>query len=102
MKERVVNRVAGNVLDGEVHSVVEQLSDREIEIFEMMGDGFATHEIAEKLHLSMKTVASHRENIKRKLRLKSGEELNRFAIHWGRFRTADLPTPPPSRASKKK
>jgi DNA-binding NarL/FixJ family response regulator len=64
-------------------SPVESLSDREFEIFEMIGSGLATGEIARRLHLSVKTVESHRENIKRKLRVQSGNELGRLAILWG-------------------
>ena len=64
----------------------------------MIGDGYATHEIANRLHLSMKTVASHREHIKQKLDLKRGEELVRLAIHWQRHRddgSAQPVNPPP-------
>ena len=62
-------------------SAVEQLSDRELEVFEMIGDGLGSREIAARLHLSVKTVETYREKIKAKLRLKNGNELTRHAIH---------------------
>lgn len=86
VKDAIVNRLGGNLPEGEIPTVAQQLSDRELQVFQMIGDGYATHEIADRLHLSMKTVASHRENIKRKLNLKTIEELSRFAIHWQRHR----------------
>ncbi len=88
VKDGIVNRLGGKVTDGEVTSLTQQLSDRELEVFQLIGDGYSTHEIADRLHLSMKTVASHRENIKRKLNLNTSEELARFAIHWLRYRSS--------------
>ena len=89
VKDGIVKRLGGLVPDGQVTSLIKQLSDRELEVFQLIGDGFATHEIANRLHISMKTVASHRENIKRKLNLGDGEQLARFAIHWLRYRDAE-------------
>jgi DNA-binding NarL/FixJ family response regulator len=86
VKDGIVNRLGGAVPEGEIKTLIERLSDRELQVFQLIGDGYATHEIAERLHLSMKTVASHREHIKQKLNLKKGEELVRFAIHWQRHR----------------
>lgn len=84
VKDAIVNRLGGVQADGEMTSIAQQLSDRELQVFQLIGDGFATHEIADRLHLSMKTVASHREHIKQKLNMHTGEELTRFAIHWQR------------------
>lgn len=98
VKDGIVNRLGGSLPDGEVTSLIKQLSDRELQVFQLIGDGYATHEIADQLHLSMKTVASHRENIKRKLNQHSGEELARFAIHWLRYKDA-APGEPPVSAS---
>lgn len=61
---------------------IDSLSNRELEVFGMIGRGVKTSEIAEQLHLSVKTVESHRENIKKKLNLDSGSELNRYAMQW--------------------
>jgi len=88
VKDSIVRRLGGMLPDGQIVSLIKQLSDRELEIFQLIGDGFATHQIAERLHISIKTVASHRENIKRKLNLRDGEQLARFAIHWLRYRDA--------------
>src|SRR5262249_40575735 len=84
VKDGIVNRIGGNRPPEDANTLVQELSDRELQVFQLIGDGYATHEIAERLHLSMKTVASHREHIKEKLKLKTGEELLRFAIHWQR------------------
>jgi DNA-binding NarL/FixJ family response regulator len=61
---------------------VESLSDRELQVFEMIGQGLATKEIARKLDLSHKTIEAHREKIKSKLNLRSGTELSRYATQW--------------------
>ena len=68
---------------------VELLSDRELEVFQLVGQGLGTSEIAEKLHLSMKTVSCYRQNIKTKLNLKNGTELVRHAIHWAKANQMD-------------
>ena len=60
----------------------EQLSDREAEVVRFIGEGLSTREIAEELNLSVKTIESYRANVKRKLGLKSGSELARFAYDW--------------------
>lgn len=67
---------------GALHSPVERLSDREFEVFQLIGQGQGTRQIAQHLHLSVKTVEVHRANIKRKLELKSGTDLVRYAIRW--------------------
>jgi DNA-binding NarL/FixJ family response regulator len=90
VKDAIVNRIGGNVPEGKVASLAQRLSNRELEVFQLIGDGYATHEIARRLHLSTKTVASHREHIKIKLNLRTGEELARFAIHWLRYRVTDF------------
>ena len=55
---------------------------REWEVFEMIGQGLSTRQIAQQLHLSVKTIETHREHIKDKLHLASGTELTRHAVHW--------------------
>jgi DNA-binding NarL/FixJ family response regulator len=78
--DRLLHRIArpGPQPDGDVAA----LSDRELEVFQMIGKGVATRDIAAALHLSPKTVETHRENIKRKLNLKSGSELVVRATAW--------------------
>lgn len=61
---------------------VEKLSDRELHVFQMLGSGFSTRQIAEDLNLSVKTIESHRENIKNKLDLHSAAELTQAATDW--------------------
>jgi DNA-binding NarL/FixJ family response regulator len=61
-----------------------QLSDRELEVLQLLGQGVSTREIADQLHLSVKTIESYRANIKRKLDLKNATELMRYAVDWVR------------------
>lgn len=66
----------------EAESEVGRLTDREMEVFVLIGQGLKTREIAEKLHVSVKTVDSYRAHLKEKLGLKSGVELMRRAVEW--------------------
>jgi DNA-binding NarL/FixJ family response regulator len=80
-------KMAGQILEAfsgsyRARSPIQQLSDREFEVFELIGAGLPTNEIATKLHLSAKTVKAHRANIKRKLNLKAITELISFAARW--------------------
>ena len=61
---------------------LDALTDREFEIFQLMGEGRGTHEIAESLRISPKTVDVHRMNIRNKLKLEDGSAVTRFAIRW--------------------
>lgn len=61
---------------------VQSLSNRELEVFEMIGNALTTQQIARKLQLSPKTVEAHRERIKSKLKLANAAELNRRAVQW--------------------
>lgn len=81
MRERLLRRAADG---GGQHagSPVDDLSDRELEVFRLIGAGAKTIEIAEQLHLSVKTIETHRERIKRKLDLKDAAELLRRATLW--------------------
>ncbi len=63
-------------------SPVSDLSDRELEVFQLIGEWKKTREIAKELHLSVKTVEYYREQIKRKLNLKDYTELERRAVSW--------------------
>ena len=63
-------------------NTLENLSDRQMHIFQLVGSGLGTRKIAQSLHLSVKTVESHRENIKHKLRLSSGAQLCERATKW--------------------
>jgi DNA-binding NarL/FixJ family response regulator len=61
---------------------VERLSDREFEVFQLIGQGLSAHEIGRRLHLSAKTVDAHRANIKTKLNIGTAPELISFAASW--------------------
>jgi DNA-binding NarL/FixJ family response regulator len=61
---------------------IEQLSDRELEVLELIGKGHDVREIATSLHLSPKTVETHRAHIKEKLRLRNARQVARFAVQW--------------------
>jgi len=63
-------------------SPVGRLSDREFEVFQLIGEGKGTRQIAGHLHLSIKTVEVHRANIKEKLKLKTATDLVRHAVRW--------------------
>lgn len=63
-------------------SPIDQFSDRELEVFALIGQGLSTREIARKLHLSTKTIDSHRSKIKTKLNLNNSTELVHHAIRW--------------------
>lgn len=63
-------------------SPIERLTDREYEVFQSIGKGLTTKEIAESLHLSKNTIETHRERIREKLALKDTRELLRYALQW--------------------
>ncbi|MFH1153534.1 MAG: response regulator transcription factor [Pseudomonadota bacterium] len=63
-------------------SPVKHLTDRELEIFQMIGRGFSTGQIADQLNLSVKTISAHRERIKQKLGLRTSGELIRYCVLW--------------------
>jgi DNA-binding NarL/FixJ family response regulator len=81
MTERLLERAVGSSPQL-VQSPIETLSDRELEIFKMIGQGRTTRQIAGELHLSIKTVETHRENIKSKLNILNAAELSREAVQW--------------------
>jgi DNA-binding CsgD family transcriptional regulator len=72
--------VAGKTLA--TGSLVEQLSDRELEVFELLGDGRGTRQIAQSLGVSIKTVQAYCARMKEKLNLASATELVREAVRW--------------------
>lgn len=72
------------VIAGEVgqRSTLEILTDRELEVFALIGRGLPTREIAQKLHLSVKTIETHRDHMRAKLKIGSTTELMRHAVQW--------------------
>jgi DNA-binding NarL/FixJ family response regulator len=81
MAAQVITKFAHRQAEGEVDAV-ERLSDRELEILELIGKGNEVRQIAKLLHLSPKTVETHRAHIKDKLDLKNSREVARFALQW--------------------
>ncbi len=81
MTDRLLHGLATGKRPHEFSSI-NKLSDRELEVFEMIGKGSSTRDIAVKLHLSIKTIETHREHIKDKLGLKNGAELSCHAVKW--------------------
>jgi DNA-binding NarL/FixJ family response regulator len=81
-------KISARILDSlsdrraKTDSPIAQLTDREFEILQLIGQGKDSHDIAELLHLSVKTVDAHRGHIKEKLELKSGTELIVYAARW--------------------
>ena len=63
-------------------SPLHTLTDREIEVFQLIGEGLSISEIGVRLHLSVKTIGTYRERIKEKLNLKNSTELLRYALNW--------------------
>ena len=63
---------------------IGQLTDRELQVFQMLGAGLSTRQISSNLSLSSKTVETYRENIKHKLRLPGSPELLSYATEWAR------------------
>lgn len=79
MTNRLMHNIAGKPPETDP---IKTLSNREVEVFEMIGQGLTTQQIAHKLQLSVKTIETHREKIKGKLDLKNSAELNRRAVQW--------------------
>jgi DNA-binding NarL/FixJ family response regulator len=81
MKEKMLHRLVNNKKDEMVFSI-DSLSDREMEVFQLIGNGYSTRQVAQKLNLSVKTIDSYREHLKLKLHLEKGSDLVRHAIQW--------------------
>jgi DNA-binding NarL/FixJ family response regulator len=79
---RLLDSLSGKQQRFKTPSPVELLTDRELEVFTMIGQAQETKEISQRLAMSAKTVEAHRANIKRKLKLKTGPELTRHAVLW--------------------
>lgn len=83
LSANMTQRLAGQALSGSAAPRgVEGLSDRELQIFQLIGQGNSTRLIAEQLHLSIHTIESHREKIRIKLGLRNGTELLQSAVQW--------------------
>ena len=81
MAAQVITNFAQTPSEGEA-DVIDRLSDRELEILELIGKGNEVRQIGKLLHLSPKTVETHRAHIKEKLNLASAHQVGRFAVQW--------------------
>lgn len=81
MSTKMLQHLVGHKLDLSA-SPLKRLSDRELEVFQSIGQGDGTRQIAKSLHLSVKTIESYRATIKEKLNLKNAMELVQHAVHW--------------------
>jgi DNA-binding NarL/FixJ family response regulator len=84
IKEAAFQRMASKKKRTDDQISLDLLTNRELEVFRLMGSGLSTKEITERMHLSHKTVGTYRENIKNKLGLKHYTELVKFAVHWSK------------------
>ena len=85
VSDRVANKMLQQYIGGNAvaqRSPVADLTDRELEVFRLIGGGHSTRQIAEELRLSVKTVESYQAHIKEKLSLRSARELMQHAIQW--------------------
>lgn len=85
VSERFSQRLVFSVIrsnEAGLGSPVDALSDRELEVLHLLGTGSSTRDIAERLHLSIKTIETHRAHIKRKLNCKTSAEMVNFASEW--------------------
>ena len=85
VSDEIATRIFSMMADGKSNlenSPIDRLSDRELEVFELIGQGFGTRQIARKLYISIKTVENHRIHIKEKLSLKTAIELIQKATLW--------------------
>jgi DNA-binding NarL/FixJ family response regulator len=85
LSDRIANKMLRQYIGGAstaLESRLSALSDRELEVFRSIGEGRSTRQIADELHLSVKTVETYQAHLKEKLALRSGRELIQHAIQW--------------------
>lgn len=85
VSNRVANRMLRQLVGGTPkarQSSVDDLTDRELEVFRLIGEGHGTRQISDDLHLSVKTVETYQSHIKEKMGLKNARELVQYAIQW--------------------
>jgi DNA-binding NarL/FixJ family response regulator len=82
MTEKLLRQAVSPASQESGRSSIDTLSDRELDVFRLIGQGRKTQEIADQLHLSVKTVETYRDRIREKLNLSNGAELSRCAVQW--------------------
>lgn len=88
MSAKILDRMTGGQSQAAT-SLIGNLTDREFEIFQLIGRGLSTAQMAEQLHVSPKTIEVHRVHLKTKLKIESAPELIRFAVRWLESGTGD-------------
>jgi DNA-binding NarL/FixJ family response regulator len=83
ISKKLLHKIAGNNI-GAANTSIDNLSDREFEIFSLIGEGYKASQIARRLHLSAKTIETYRARIKEKLNLTSAAELLQYSIKWAK------------------
>jgi DNA-binding NarL/FixJ family response regulator len=85
VSERVADQMLHQIVNGRSSATtnpIDRLSDRELEVIQLIGQGRSTRDIASSLNVSVKTIESHRAHIKEKLNLKNATELIQFCVQW--------------------
>ena len=85
VSDRITTKMLETLISGDAKGAstpLDLLSNRELTVFRLIGQGFKTSQIADKLHLSVKTIESYRSHIKEKLKLSTGTDLMKYAIQW--------------------
>lgn len=87
VSEKIASKMISSLVGGGELDMfpIDRLTDRELQVLGLIGQGLQTRDIAQRLHLSTKTVDAHREHIKKKLNLDSAAKLVRYAVHWVQF-----------------
>ena len=89
VKEHILSGITERGGHAKERAPIARLTDRELEVFRLIGRGHSTREIAGKLNLSIKTIGTYRERIKEKLHVKHANELVRCAVHWEKHGTLE-------------
>jgi DNA-binding NarL/FixJ family response regulator len=82
MSGRMIEEFVQGGSGGSGSAIADKLTDRELEILQLIGQGYGVRQIAQELNLSAKTVETHRAHVKEKLNFQSARELARFAVQW--------------------
>ncbi len=88
MSSKLLQMISGGTNRGK-DNPLKNLTDREFEIFNLIGAGLSTAEISTKINISVKTVEVHRANVKAKLGLRSAAELLRYSVRWTEIQAQD-------------
>lgn len=92
MSERLLSQLVRGRAPGKQEDPVSALTERELEVFHLIGAGISTREISQRLNLAMKTVDAHRRHMREKLNLRSTSELIRYATRWVSERASSMLT----------